>query len=410
MTSDSLPARVDALIVGGGASGLSLACHLVAHGWQHRSVLVVDDGASDPSSRAWASWSTGRGLLDDAATTTFDRLAVRTATRSIQAVLSRYRYRVVDGTWLYDTTDRLLAGAVGYRRVQGRVTALREDTDAVTVSVAPAHGDTHRPATTVRADWVFDSVGIGAPTPRPSAALAVLGLRVTTAADAFDPAVPVLMDFRTDQSTGLAFMYVLPRSRREALVEHTRFVVPLADQGPHLRPRSHPSPGAAVADYLRRTVATAGTSTEIERGLIPLRNPPDGSRAPSRTVPIGAPAGMVKASTGYGYERIQRHSAAVARSLVTCGHPFDVPARPAWYRHLDGVLLETLRREPAAVLDAFVRMFARNPADRVLAFLDEDTSLREELALVRTLRPAPFLRGTTRYTAHAATRARPRCR
>lgn len=45
-------------------------------------------------------------------------------------------------------------------------------------------------------------------------------------------------------------------------------------------------------------------------------------------VPIGARAGRVRASTGYGYDRIQWHSAAIARSLVRHGHPFDVAPRP----------------------------------------------------------------------------------
>lgn len=79
-------------------------------------------------------------------------------------------------------------------------------------------------------------------------------------------------------------------------------------------------------------------------------------------------------------------------SLVRHGHPFDVASAPRRYRWLDRVLLTAAAREPERVVDAFDRLFARNPGDRVLSFLDEDTTLAQELMLVRSLPPGPFLR------------------
>jgi len=43
----------DAVIAGGGLSGLSLAAHLAAFGWRDHSVLVVDDPAARPSAQSW---------------------------------------------------------------------------------------------------------------------------------------------------------------------------------------------------------------------------------------------------------------------------------------------------------------------------------------------------------------------
>ncbi|QTE27795.1 hypothetical protein J4E96_10165 [Pengzhenrongella sicca] len=105
---------------------------------------------------------------------------------------------------------------------------------------------------------------------------------------------------------------------------------------------------------------------------------------------------MVKASTGYGYARMQRHSAALTRSLTGAGHPFDVGRAPRRHRVLDRTLLEAVRREPATVVDAFQRLFAANPGDRVLGFLDEATAIGQELALIRTVPAAPFVRAAGR--------------
>ncbi len=109
-------------------------------------------------------------------------------------------------------------------------------------------------------------------------------------------------------------------------------------------------------------------------------------------VPIGNRGGLLKASTGYAYARIQRDSAAIARSLVRDGHPFDRPKTRARHRFLDATLLELIRTDPRAVEVAFAELFSRNPADLVLRFLDEDTTVTEEVRLLRTLPPRPFLR------------------
>jgi len=225
--------------------------------------------------------------------------------------------------------------------------------------------------------------------------LAFTGRRVETSTDAFDPDVPTLMDFRTPQGGGLAFVYVLPSSPRTALVEHTRFTT-----APGRAPRRDE---AALDTYLRDVLAVgAHRVLGTEHGVIALRTarPPRPGR---HVVPIGAPAGMVRPSTGYGYARIQRHSAALTRSLVSHGHPFDVPAPSVRHRALDTVLLEAIRREPARVIDVFERMFTANDGDRVLAFLDGATSVGQELALIRTLPPRPFLRALGRVLTPAGT-------
>lgn len=382
---------VDAVVVGGGASGLSLVCHLAAAAW-HGDVLLVDDGAVPPDAPAWAYWSRGDGLLDGAASPGSDRLRVRGPDLDRTLDLGPYRYRTITGPRLREATDVLLAGAPGTRQARGRVTAVRPDGDGALVRVDPLDGG--RPWT-VRTRWVFDSVGPAtADPPVTTPHLEFVGHRVECDVDVFDSAVPTLMDFRTDQSAGLAFLYVLPTSPRAALVEHTRFVVP----------DGRPRPDADHQAALRRALADLGASRHrvvgVERGTIPLHVAPP-ARPAGCVVPVGTPAGMVKASTGYGYARIQRHSAQIARSLVRHGHPFDVPGPDRWHRGLDALLLEVVRDEPEAVVAVFSRLFARNPAERVLAFLDEDTTLLEELLLFRTLPVAPYWRALVRRLGRA---------
>ena len=184
----------------------------------------------------------------------------------------------------------------------------------------------------VESAWAFDSVL--APLPPAEVSLGFDGWEVETEGDVFDPATPTLMDFRTPQHGGLRFVYVLPVSARRALVEHTRF-------------GSEAAPDADGVPRYLEDVLRAGSFIVLRReaGILSLQ-PRFPSPRSGRVVPIGNRGGLLKASTGYAYARIQRDSAAIARSLVRDGHPFDRPRTRARHRFLDATLLGLISNRP----------------------------------------------------------------
>jgi lycopene beta-cyclase len=365
--------KVDAVIAGGGLSGLSLAAHLATGGWAGRSVLIVDDPAGTRPATRWGFWSAGTELLDAAVSRTYPQVRIHAENTDRVLPLGRYRYRVVHRPDLYRVVRSLVAP--GYRFVAGRVTRI-DDAD-VTID-----------GRTVRADWVFDSVTAPPPGTPADARLAFTGWAVRCARPVFDPRTPVLFDFRTPQRGGARFVYVLPDDRYRALVELTAFVPR------HASPPSAAERTEALAGYL----AGAGDYTVLrtESAILPLRSRTP-ARGRGRVLRIGARGGLVKASTGYAYQRIQRDSAAIAQSLCRYGHPFALPRVRPRYRLLDAVLLDVLRREPARLEEAFARLFAANPAERVLRFLDEDTRVPDEARLIASLPPVPYLRALARH-------------
>ncbi len=373
--------RYDVVIAGGGLAGLSLAAHLAASGWRDRSVLVVDDPTRPPDAVRWGFWSAATGLLDAAASRTFDRLGIHAAGRSRILPLDPYRYRVVHRPDLYRVVRRLTDGCPGFAFVDGKVEDVNDRGEVVV--------DGH----TVEAGWVFDSVSTPLPLPRADARLAFTGWEVRVADPVFDPDTPVLFDFRTAPSADCRFVHVVPDDRHRALVEFTAFV-PGGTRPPTVDERR-----AALASYLG--TGYPGRGYEIlrtESAVLPLRTRP-ASRGSGRVVRIGARAGLVKASTGYGYRRIQRDSAAITASLTRYGHPFARGAGPHRYRLLDAVLLDVLRSDPAQVERAFARLLLANPPARVLRFLDEDTGLTTDLRLMATLPPGPYLWAAGRLAA-----------
>jgi lycopene beta-cyclase len=310
--------------------------------------------------------------------------------------LSPYSYRSLTGPELSTAADRMIGARRGYRRALGTVRTIAGDGADCRVTIdlpAPSGARTVE----VKARWVFDSVG---PDSSPAASAPVahlnfLGLHVECSDDTFNPRAVTLMDFRTDQSAGVSFMYVLPTSSRSALVERTTFVV----AGSGLGNTAGALHEEHVRGYLRIHLGVENYRVVgREVGTIPLELRPRAAAIGS-LIPIGARAGMVKASTGYGFERIQRHSAAIASRLCQGRSPDDAASVRRWNRALDGALLCVIRDEPARAAEILAVLLRRNPARRILAFLDEDASLRGQFRLFATLPLAPFARALLRAVA-----------
>jgi lycopene beta-cyclase len=372
---------VTIVIAGGGLSGLSLAGHLALESEVDDEVVVVDDGSRQLDTIAWSSWADHPGPLDAAVSRRFDRVLVHAAGRTRVLGVGRYRYQVVRGIDLCRVVRALAEPLPWFTFRQGHVDAVHDVGEAAQVVV---DGEV------LPARWVFDSV-LGPSDPPPvDARLVFRGRRVRTERPVFDPDTPTFFDFRTSQAHGSALLYVLPLSATEALVEHTAFAAP-EDGSPDIAAQR-----AALAEYVGEVLgADANLVLHEEAAVLPL-SVGTAQRRRGSVLTIGTKAGMLKASTGYSYQRVQHDSAAIVRSLVEHGHPFDLPTRRGRHRVFDGALLDVVTRDPKQLERAFGALFRGSSAEPALRFLDEQTSVAQESRLFAGM-PAPvYLRAVAR--------------
>jgi lycopene beta-cyclase len=347
-----MPVSYDAAIIGAGLSGLTLANRLAESSWAGRRILIVDDAGHDLRMRTWAYWTPRPIGLSATESGAWDAIAVHASGSSALLPLRPYRYVAISGALLHDTLNSRLSVTPHYEFVTGSADAIREGGDHAVITIDGAD---------VTATWAFDSRPL---TPAPSSPrLVFLGWEIDTDTEAFDPAVATFMDFRGREAGTVSFCYVLPTTARHALVEIAAFQWSL--DGPDL--------ACALTHYLRHVCGlTAWAVTRTEGGSLPLARPPTSARR-DRVIPIGVRGGMLKASTGFAVERIQRHSASIVRSLDHFGHPYAVDAPRRRHAWLDSVFLDVLRRDPDIVEAVMARLFIRNGAPAVLRFLDEDS-------------------------------------
>ncbi|MDX3659566.1 lycopene cyclase family protein [Streptomyces sp. ID05-26A] len=313
-------------------------------------------------------WWDRPGLLVGAASRWFERIRVHANGRTTVIPMGRYGYRVVRGRDLREVVRRYTDPLPQFTFHRGHV----ERIDQNGIVVDGNH---------MRAGWVYDSVIGPEIQPPVDARLSFRGWHVRSERAAFDAEAPTFFDFRTSQRYGASFLYVLPFDAHHALVEHTSFTAP----GASVPPRAQRE---ALADYLTDVVRTGGHEIESdEHAVLPL-NAGQVLRRRGNVLTIGAAGGLLKSSTGFGYQRIQRDSEAIAESLHRRGHPFALPEPSQRFRMFDAVLLDVVTHDPAQLERAFGALFRFQTAEPALRFLDEATTPPQEWRLFAGM-PAP---------------------
>lgn len=363
----------EVVVVGAGAAGLALACRLGEQGRQGVVLVEAPPGPHSAPERTWCSWGTD-SYWADAVSARWERMSVH----AHGGARRTYDLAPLDYTMIRSRDYERVAAArlegTDVRRVEALVTGVEDGP-----SRAVVHG------ADLSARWVFDT----RPT-RPTAPgrVALLqhfrGWFVRTSQDAFDPGVAGLMDFRPPQPPcGVAFGYVLPTSPREALVEYTEFSRSVL---------TTPQYDAALRDYTTQLGLPGFEVVGAEQGVIPMTDAPFPRRLGRRVFRLGAAGGATRPSTGYTFSAAQRQASAVAQALWDGRDPCPPPAYPRRHLQMDALLLRALDGGALDGAGFLADLFARHPTERVLRFLDGQSTPREELAVMASAPRGPMMR------------------
>ena len=381
------------MILGAGCAGLSLAWNLLERDVRE-PILVVDRRERFENDRTWCFWDAEPTPFSDLASHSWTRWMVHDGRREVVASCPAIRYLRVRSADFYRRVLDRLAAAPNVTLALGRpILDVRETGRGVTV--ATAEGE-------FRGLQAFDSSARVAPrvpttlrSPRggPSLLQHFFGQTIRVDRATFDPSHATLMDFRASQADGPHFVYLLPLSTTEALVENT-YLFPF-DAAPDRHRRE-------IAAYLRLRYDLDPKSYEVleeESGAIPMTMNP-GTTATRRITPIGLAGGGARPSSGYAFLRIQRQARWLADQIAAGDRPGPEELRrslgPPKYRFFDAVFLKTLADRPDLAPTIFARMFDRTEPAALVRFLSERSTIPDDLRIVAALPKIPFMAAAVR--------------
>lgn len=383
----------DLVVLGGGCAGLSLATRLASSGNNKLKVVVLESRSSYEHDRAWCMFgdATTAGRAD--VQHTWPAMRVASSGVSVLFNCTAAPYQMVHSGKFYQQAQATLA--------QSKLIDLRL---GVHLSDQPQKRDNVwqicSDAGTIASRLVIDTRPAIAPV-RGGARLwqSFYGQEIQCVSDCFDPACGDLMDFSAAGSCAgvdalggaVCFVYVLPTTARQALVEFTVFGPdPLGPE--QLR-------GLLKHALAQRTGGARFAVRRSEHGVLPmgLTSAIRGTALPDPTyVFAGVTAGGARPSSGYAFARIQRWAAQCAQSLAVNGLPVG-HLNDGWVlRAMDALFLRLVRAHPRAAPDLFAALFASASPQSVIRFLNDSGSRVDTFRVVRALFPGPLLRALLR--------------
>jgi lycopene beta-cyclase len=206
-----------------------------------------------------------------------------------------------------------------------------------------------------------------------------LGWEITTSENNFNPEEATLMDFDVDNNIDGRFIYILPFTENRALVECTIFsnqAFPLTSFENSLKTYIHKKYGS---DY---------KLLKTEKGSVPMMRI-ENSMNFERLIPIGTAAGCIKASTGYSFVRNLEHTNKIIGYLQGNNRlPGVAYSRFDFYYKL---LLWIIENEKHEIKIIFNLLFKNNSIRNILLFLDEKTSVFQEMRIFYSLPKFTFI-------------------
>lgn len=196
----------------------------------------------------------------------------------------------------------------------------------------------------------------------------------------FDINKATLMDFRSAGGTDFCFYYVLPFSSKQALVECTYYSNVIHNESSYTQQLEH---------YILQHYGSGYRLLQTEKGAIPLIEEPPVTDLPKGSIAIGQSAGMIKASTGYAFQRMTEDAQLLAASM---GNTNKRRTRHKRFLFYDRLLLSIIREDPAKAVAIFQRLFQYRRMSDIFKFLDEDSCLRDEIKIFVRLPWWPFLK------------------
>ena len=369
-------------IIGAGAAGLSL-CHALLERGVEDEIVVADQKAAFTDDRTWCFWNTASHPFSLLASRCWPRWDVVQSSGEVASQASAQGYACLRGIDFYSfVCERIRRAPNVALKLDAPVESLFCHDGGVTVAAGGAEWE---------ADWVFDS----RPRPVPLGGLSFsqrfFGQFVRASFPAFDLSRCTLMDFRVSQERGLHFVYVLPFSPSEALVENT-YIQPVGTG--KIMPDQHRQ---EISAFLAEAYSLHSFEVEREEGgAIPMTTQPFPKRD-GRIFFIGTSGGCAKPSSGYTFTRIQEQCRQIADAAKSEDLDTFQEKPPFWrYRFFDTVFLQALHDNPAAFPGYFHCLFSRVSPEALTAFLSETSSWPSDLQILRSLPLRPFLTAALR--------------
>ena len=365
------------IILGAGASGLMLAYRMSQDSYfDDKSILIIDKVKDKGNDKTWSYWEEGEGEWDELLTKKWPKVFFGSEAFTEILDISPYSYKMIRSEVFYENLWKSILLKSHIKFVEDDIRSFCETDGGVKVVTAKS---------TYFGYKIFNSIpdknSYVNQKKYPVLQQHFVGWFIKTKTDCFDDSMPTFMDFNIPQKDNTRFMYVLPIDKKTALFEYTLFSKDLLENSEY---------EDAIKDYLKEKKVTDFEILEKENGAIPMTSFKFQELNSSSILNIGTAGGWTKASTGYTFYSTSKKTKELVVFLKK-EDDLSMFSKRMKFWFYDLLFLDVLANNNEKGSSLFASIFKKVNAKTILKFLGEESNIREDLKIITSVSPKPFI-------------------
>ncbi|WP_298308750.1 lycopene cyclase family protein [Flavobacterium sp.] len=365
------------IFTGSGLSALMTVYEMILSGkFKDKTILLLDENPKKSNDRTWCFWDNST-QFDEIVSKKWDvaLFADKNFRRNLD--LNPYQYKMVRGLDFYNLVFDLISKQENIHFVNQKVIDFEELGNHCIVKTDGKNYTCNK---------IFNSIYnpnlVKSQSKYPLLQQHFIGWFIKSKEAVFNPDVATFMDFSVEQRGNTRFMYVLPTSSTEALLEYTLFSKDLLSKEEYEN---------EIQKYIQKLGISEYEIIEKEQGNIPMTSYKFWKHNTKNIINIGSVGGWTKASTGYTFKNTTKKSKALIQFLSKKTdfrkfHKMD----KFWFYDL--LFLDVLYRRNDLGSKVFSSLFQKGNPTLIFKFLDEETTFWEDLQVIWKCPKGLFIR------------------
>jgi lycopene beta-cyclase len=370
------------IFTGSGLSALMTVYKMAKSGkFKEKTILLLDENLKKTNDRTWCFWQIEKGDWEQSISKKWNSALFANADFKRNLDLQPYQYNMIRGLDFYNQVFDFILSEKNISYVNQKVTDINELENHVFVATEKE---------TYTCDTVFNSIynksEVESQTKYPVLQQHFIGWFIKSEEPVFNPEQATFMDFSVEQKGNTRFMYVLPTSTTEALLEYTLFSHKLLTKEEYEQ---------EIKLYIQKLGIQNFEIIEKEQGSIPMTCYPFMNKTTKRVLNIGTAGGWTKASTGYTFKNSDKKSTQLVAFLQKSKELREFHTKTKFWFY-DLLLLNILDKHNELGARIFSSIFKKGSPALVFKFLDEETSYFEDLKVISKCPQLVFIKAIGR--------------
>jgi hypothetical protein len=372
----------DYIFSGSGLSALMTVYKMAQSGkFANKTILLLDENSKKTNDRTWCFWSENKTIWKDLISKNWDSAMFADDHFKRNLDLKPYRYNMIRGLDFYNSIFTKIAGQENIIFRNEKVIEMEETENTIRVET-----ETEVYSCSKLFNSIYNSNKVDNQTKYPVLKQHFIGWFIKSEQAVFNSGRATFMDFSVEQKGNTRFMYVLPTSTTEALLEYTLF------SHQHLTKEAYET---EVQNYIEKLGISKYEIIEKEQGSIPMTCYPFWKQNTKNVINIGSSGGWTKASTGYTFRNSDKKSTQLVAFLQKETDFRNFHKRTKFWFY-DLLLLDILDQKNELGSTIFASMFKKGNPTLIFKFLDEETSFVEDIQVILKCPKMPFIQALFR--------------